>query len=200
MKTSAAVQPRDRGRYAGAERFNVEDLPLIPAQAAALALRTPQHPLVLVWADPAGRVAECVAILEATGRDLVRISVLGVQPTSARVIRYRVAHGAMRPLWFCPSCTRKVRHLFVGFKPNTSTLTVGCRDRACLGLLHRVQGGAQAPKTLLRTLAGIEPDVALPRDLRVPDVMTTAPRKDLRRFRNLSIAAAPDGSPSRVIG
>jgi hypothetical protein len=194
-----AAQPRDQaGRFDGAERFNVEDLPMIPAPAAFLLFRAPQRPLALVWADQTGRVAEYAAVLDVVPgvRDLVRISALGAQPVCARVIRYRIAHGCQRPLWLCPACTRRARYLFIGFRPNTETLIVGCR--ICLALRHRAQGGARTPKALLRTLAGLEPDVPLPRDLRIPTLMSSH-RKDLRRFKNLAVVDAPDGSPSGVI-
>jgi len=192
-------QPRDRyGRFDGC-RVDLEHVPVIPASTVRILLRNPHRSLVLVWSGGAANVAEYVVMLDTVLgiHDTVRIAALAAQPVSVRFIRQPCPKGAVRLAWRCPACDRRTPHLFVaGLRDDALTLGIACR--ICSGLRYAVQGGLIIRKRLTRALAGVEPDRPLPRSLLVPHVITSDP-KALQRFKNLSVAEAPDGVPAGLV-
>lgn len=196
---SAQVQPRDRrGQFVG-ERLDLECVPLVPATAMRMLLRNPRRTLVLIWAGDAANRAEYVVTLDAVPgiHDTIRIAALAAHPVTVRFVRQACPKGAVRLVWRCPACGRCTPHLFVaGFRDDGLRFGIACR--ICSGLRHWVQGGSVIRKRLTRTLAGLEPDRPLPRSPLVPHVITSDLRA-LKRFKNLSVAEAPDGAPSGVV-
>lgn len=195
---SATAQPRDSaGRFEG-ERLDLEAVPAILATTVGILLKDPGRTLVLAWGDLAARRAEYLVTVEVIPgcADFVRITAMGAPPTSARFIRHQWPDGSTRFYsWYCPECATRVRSLFVaGVRTNALTFKIACRW--CLHLRYMAQGGGNTRKVLIRTLAALPVEEPLPRGPLVPSIITSDPR-ELRRFRNLSVAV---GAVSGCVG
>jgi len=203
MKASA--QPRDQGRFAGAERIDIEGVPCLPSTVGKMLLNDPRHrPIFAVWLDPGVRdMIGYLAVLtvDPSLPDAVLVCGLGQPSVRVRLARRPRHQGGTLALWRCPQCGRLATGMFLFGRGSDGVLRLGVACSRCQGLCYRSRSAPVTRTAVLRSLLKLEPGARIPRAPLIPDVIVVDPKSLSRRFRNLSVVDGPiEGNPAAVLG